>query len=245
MFAVSMRYHVVIPAAGNGERFSADTPKQFCWIRGWPVICHTVERFVRDSCVKNIVVVAPACTKMTAEMVSLLELLGAENDRIFVTSGACTRHRSIQQGLRKLKQILETTSEWEKEIVIIHDGVRPFICTEDIIDVAGAAFKYKAAGIIKPLVSTVISIDEDDVLQNSLDRSKHYASEMPQAFELGLILDAYNKCSDHELDHGTECLQLAMKYGGVRPKLIHGQPDRLWKVTYKHDIHAAKAVLKS
>ncbi|XP_036285174.1 D-ribitol-5-phosphate cytidylyltransferase isoform X3 [Pipistrellus kuhlii] len=50
-------------------------------------------------------------------------------------------------------------------------------------------------------------------------------------------------CSDYDLEFGTECLQLALKYCHVKAKLVEGSPD-LWKVTYKRDLYAAESIIK-
>uniref|UniRef100_A0A4X1THH9 D-ribitol-5-phosphate cytidylyltransferase n=1 Tax=Sus scrofa TaxID=9823 RepID=A0A4X1THH9_PIG len=50
-------------------------------------------------------------------------------------------------------------------------------------------------------------------------------------------------CSDHDLEFGTECLHLALKYCHIKAKLVEGSPD-LWKVTYKRDLYAAESIIK-
>ncbi|XP_065740423.1 D-ribitol-5-phosphate cytidylyltransferase isoform X3 [Phocoena phocoena] len=50
-------------------------------------------------------------------------------------------------------------------------------------------------------------------------------------------------CSDYDLEFGTECLHLALKYCHIKAKLIEGSPD-LWKVTYKRDLYAAESIIK-
>uniref|UniRef100_A0A5F5PK86 D-ribitol-5-phosphate cytidylyltransferase n=1 Tax=Equus caballus TaxID=9796 RepID=A0A5F5PK86_HORSE len=50
-------------------------------------------------------------------------------------------------------------------------------------------------------------------------------------------------CSDYDLEFGTECLQLALKYCHTKAKLVEGSPD-LWKVTYKRDLYAAESIIK-
>lgn len=100
-----------------------------------------------------------------------------------------------------------------------------------------------AAGIIRPLVSTVISQDKENFLENVLDRTKYFASEMPQAFAFNMILESYAKCTDHDMEVGTECLQIAKNYGNVRAYLIMSNHD-LWKVTYKKDLYATEGIFK-
>ncbi|XP_039266448.1 D-ribitol-5-phosphate cytidylyltransferase-like isoform X3 [Styela clava] len=239
--------HVVIASAGNGTRFQSVIPKQFHKIKGQAIISHTVEKFGRVSCVKNIVVVAPESEELMMKMKEVLQRQRTESNKIIITSGGKSRHKSIFQGLLRLKNKLTkdycTHEEWLNEIVIIHDGVRPFVNTDDIERIIIAAKKHKAAGLVKPLVSTVLKPNSDDVLELSLDRSLYWSSEMPQAFHLGVILQAYEKCSEYDFENGTECLHIAQKYGSVCAKLLKGDSNRLWKITLQRDIAAAEALL--
>uniref|UniRef100_A0AAV2MGJ5 D-ribitol-5-phosphate cytidylyltransferase C-terminal domain-containing protein n=1 Tax=Knipowitschia caucasica TaxID=637954 RepID=A0AAV2MGJ5_KNICA len=101
----------------------------------------------------------------------------------------------------------------------------------------------QAAGAIRPLVSTVIAASSDGFLDHSLERVKYRASEMPQGFTYKVISQAYQRCTDHDLDFGTECLHLALQYCGTNAKLIEGPPN-LWKVTYRRDLAAAESIIK-
>ncbi|NXU70587.1 ISPD cytidylyltransferase, partial [Oreotrochilus melanogaster] len=100
-----------------------------------------------------------------------------------------------------------------------------------------------AAGAIRPLVSTVIASAADGCLDHSLERARYRASEMPQAFLFDIIYKAYQQCTDYDLDYGTECLHLALKYCKTNAKLVEGTAD-LWKVTYKRDLYAAESIIK-
>ena len=51
------------------------------------------------------------------------------------------------------------------------------------------------------------------------------------------------QCSDYDFDHGTECLELALKYSKIKAKLVDG-PDCLWKITHQKDLIAAEEYLK-
>ena len=53
--------------------------------------------------------------------------------------------------------------------------------------------RCQAAGVVRPLTSTVVATDMDGYLDHSLDRSKYRASEMPQAFRYDVIRTAYEK----------------------------------------------------
>lgn len=81
-------------------------------------------------------------------------------------------------------------------MVILHDAVRPFVDEQTLRSVTMAANNNGAAGMIRPLSSTVVAQSCDGFLDHSLDRSKFRASEMPQAFKYEVIQKAYMKCTE-------------------------------------------------
>nr|XP_056713064.1 D-ribitol-5-phosphate cytidylyltransferase [Euleptes europaea] len=226
----------VLPAGGTGERMGGGTPKQFCAILGRPLISYTVRALESISWISHIVVVVSLDN--VEIMRSIVKQYG--HKRTVIVEGGTSRHRSIFNGL----EIFVKNSPIQKpEVVIIHDAVRPFVEKDILFKVVMAAKEHGAAGAIRPLVSTVIASSADGCLDHSLDRAKYRASEMPQAFLFDIIHQAYRQCNDYDLDYGTECLHLALKYSKTTAKLIEG-PSDLWKVTYKQDLYAAESLIK-
>ncbi|KAK7478838.1 hypothetical protein BaRGS_00029937 [Batillaria attramentaria] len=225
---------VVLPAAGCGERMKLPVPKQFCEVFGRPLICYTIECFHRHAWIRQIVVAT------SKEHVDLLRDIvdKAGFSRVMVVEGGATRHRSIHAALKTLQQVCA-----DIDVVMIHDAVRPFVSGDMLKKMVWTARSHGAAGVCRPLVSTVIARDEQHVMTESLDRRRFVASEMPQAFQTSVISAAYDQCTIEDFEHGTECLLLAMKYVGVRATVLDGNPD-LWKVTYKKDLLAAEGVIK-
>ncbi|KFP01146.1 Isoprenoid synthase domain-containing protein, partial [Calypte anna] len=186
-----------------------------------------------------IVVVSP---ENTEKMKSIIEKYG--HKRVTIVKGGRTRHRSIFNGLKVFAENQFSNHLLQKpEVVIIHDAVRPFVEEDIISKVVMAAKEHGAAGAIRPLVSTVIASAADGCLDHSLERARYRASEMPQAFLFDIIYKAYQQCTDYDLDYGTECLHLALKYCKTNAKLVEGTAD-LWKVTYKRDLYAAESIIK-
>ncbi|KAG6939892.1 isoprenoid synthase domain containing, partial [Chelydra serpentina] len=230
----------VLPAGGSGERLGAAIPKQFCALLGRPLISYTVRALERIRWISDIVVVVSLENIET--MKSIIEKYG--HKRITVVEGGITRHRSIFNGLKIFPESKPSSCPLQKpEVVIIHDAVRPFVEEDILLKVVLAAIEHGAAGAIRPLVSTVVASSADGSLDHSLERARYRASEMPQAFLFDIIYQAYHQCTDYDLDYGTECLHLALKYCKTNAKLIEGSPD-LWKVTYKRDLYAAESVIK-
>ncbi|KAM6103056.1 D-ribitol-5-phosphate cytidylyltransferase isoform 3-T3 [Theristicus caerulescens] len=230
----------VLPAGGSGERLGGATPKQFCAVQGRPLVSYAVRAMERISWISDIIVVVSPENIET--MTSIIEKYG--HKRVTIVKGGITRHRSIFNGLKVF-----TENEFSKhllqkpEVVIIHDAVRPFVEEDILSKVVMAAKEHGAAGAIRPLVSTVIASAADGCLDHSLERARYRASEMPQAFLFDIIYEAYQQCTDYDLDYGTECLHLALKYCKTNAKLVEGTAD-LWKVTYKRDLYAAESIIK-
>ncbi|XP_037692752.1 D-ribitol-5-phosphate cytidylyltransferase isoform X2 [Choloepus didactylus] len=229
----------VLPAGGCGERMGVPTPKQFYPILERPLISYTLQALERVCWIKNIVVA------VTGENMEAMESIiqRYQHKGVSLVEAGVTRHRSIFNGLKALAGDQPNSKLSKPEVVIIHDAVRPFVEEDVLLKVVTAAKEHGAAGAIRPLVSTVLSPSADGCLDHSLERARHRASEMPQAFLFDVIYKAYQQCSDYDLDFGTECLQLALKYGQTKAKLVEGSPD-LWKVTYKRDLYAAESIIK-
>ncbi|XP_034234957.1 D-ribitol-5-phosphate cytidylyltransferase-like isoform X1 [Thrips palmi] len=224
---------VILPAAGSGERLGGSTPKQYCKILDKPLFLYALEAFEKISYIRRIALVVDDPGHVEA-------LLQESNcHKVLVVQGESTRHRSIRAGLQAL-----TKQECDLRIVIVHDAVRPIV-PEDLIELlVKAADETGAAGSVCPLVSTVLSAESDGSLKTALDRKSHLASETPQAFQTNVLVSSYNKCSEEDLDCGTECLQLALTYGGIHARLVEGSPNDLWKVTISRDLYTASQCLR-
>ncbi|NXW67102.1 ISPD cytidylyltransferase, partial [Hirundo rustica] len=228
----------VLPAGGSGERLGGATPKQFCSVQGRPLVSYAVRAMERISWISDIIVVVSPENIET--MKTIIEKYG--HKRVTVVEGGITRHRSIFNGLKVFAENEFSSHLVQKpEVVIIHDAVRPFV-EEDIVSKVVMAAKEHGVSI-RPLVSTVIASAADGCLDHSLERARYRASEMPQAFLFDIIYEAYQQCTDYDLDYGTECLHLALKYCKAKAKLVEGTAD-LWKVTYKRDLYAAESIIK-
>ncbi|GFR88747.1 2-C-methyl-D-erythritol 4-phosphate cytidylyltransferase [Elysia marginata] len=229
-----MKADVILPAAGSSLRMKMQVAKQFQEVCGHPIMAYTIDAFHRLPWIRHIVlVVDPSHVNHTR---CLMEKYAFQ--RVIICTGGHTRHRSIFCGVQALKNVCEAS-----DVVLIHDAARPFVPEDIILKVSSAAQVNKAAGVTRPLVSTVIRGGETGMLVESLDRQIYRNSEMPQAFHYSVIADAYSKCSEYDLDFGTECLLLALKYADCSAYLVEGTDD-LWKVTYQKDLYAMESIVK-
>ena len=257
------RVSAVLPAGGTGSRMNLPVPKQFVEIEGRPLFSYALETFVEHPLIERVVLVIPPAFRDHVTEFLASQCANANYAKVTLVDGAETRHRSIWNGIKALEKLMNgiyrgngaiashdaaddsfTTSLRPcHDLVVIHDAARPLLDAETLEKVIDAAWSYGAAGVIRPLVSTVLRPDEKGFLKETLVRDEFRASEMPQAFSLSLIGAAYSRCSDDDLDYGTECLEIARKYGDAKVKLVDGG-ENLWKVTYAKDLDALRTCLR-
>ncbi len=212
----------IIVAAGQGKRMGGETRKQFLTLEGKEILAHTVERFEQFSKIKEIVLVTGeddiACVQ------AMIRNYGWKKISAVVCGGK-ERHDSVKCGLKALS--LST------EIVLIHDGVRPFI-TEDMINRSiDAAQNFDGCVLGVPAKDTIKICDKDGMVLETPDRSMVWHIQTPQTFSKDLIEKAYEK-AEKEGFFGTDDASVA-EYYGAKIKVIQGGYQNI-KITTKEDI---------
>lgn len=176
----------LIFAGGTGRRMNTRSkPKQFLEIHGKPIIVYTLEHFEYHERIDNIVVV---CIRdYIEELKGMLGRFGITKVKRIVPGGA-TGHDSIYLGLLAMKDFAA-----ENDIVMIHDGVRPFINEELITANIEAVKKYGNAITCEPVKeSSIRSIDGEAILEVP-PREQMYTAKAPQSFRFAMILNLYEK----------------------------------------------------
>lgn len=184
-----MDKYVLIVAGGKGLRMGGDLPKQFIPMRGKPLLMHTLEAFQRWDASARIVLVLPEDHQPYWNM--LCKEIGCKVPHAIVNGGE-TRFFSVKNGLDWILATRRTSSATdEKCLVAIHDGVRPFISRE----VIEACFEKAARmGAVIPVVPMIDSLRETDGEgSRPVDRSRYFAVQTPQVFDLDLLANAYEQ----------------------------------------------------
>lgn len=176
----------LIFAGGTGKRMNTRSkPKQFLELHGKPIIIYTLEHFEYHDQIDNIVIV---CIKdWIGELKFLLNRYGISKVKT-VISGGETGHTSIYFGLKAMQEFAE-----DKDIVLIHDGVRPLINGELITSNIEVVKKYGSAITCEPArESTIRSVDGENIIEVPL-RAQMYTAKAPQSFYYGNIFRLYEK----------------------------------------------------
>lgn len=225
--------NALIFAGGSGTRMNSKSrPKQFLQFYGKELIMHTLENFQNHFEIDGIAVVC--IEEWIPYLNKLLEKYGIDKVKA-VVSGGVTGQESIFKGLKAIK----TFDKDEKSIVLIHDGVRPFI-NEDVISSCIKSVKEKGSAItVVPATETIIT-SEDGKISSITDRSKCCLARAPQCFYLDDILDAHNKAIK---DGNLNIIDSAslMKFYGHELYTVQGNADNI-KITTPTDFYTFKAL---
>ena len=225
--------NALIFAGGSGTRMNSKSrPKQFLQFYGKELIIHTLENFQNHDEIDGIAVVC--IEEWIPYLNKLLEKYGIDKVKAVVFGGV-TGQESIFKGLKAIK----TFDKDEKSIVLIHDGVRPFI-NEDVISSCIKSVKEKGSAItVVPATETIIT-SEDGKISTITDRSKCCLARAPQCFYLDDILDAHHKAIKDGNLNMIDSASL-MKFYGHELYTVQGNADNI-KITTPTDFYTFKAL---
>jgi len=168
-----------------------------------------------------------------SEKISYIENLIAEYDvhrNIITTPGGEERQDSVMEGLKLV----------EDDIILIHDGVRPFVNQKLVERVIEATKRYGAAVPVIPVHDTIKRVEKNKVIA-TLDRNMIYAIQTPQGFEKEIIKEAYETAYRDNV-YGTDDAYLVERIGmGITT--IEGDPLNI-KLTRKEDFIFAETIVK-
>lgn len=219
----------IIAAAGAGTRMASDRPKQFLLLAGTPVIFHTLRVFEQCDCIDEVIVVLPA-----AESAGFLSLAGKFGVRKVarVVPGGATRADSVKRGLMAIRAATA-------EIVVVHDGVRPFVTVDEIERTVAAARTHGAAILVAPVTDTIKQVDDQSVL-STLDRSGLRRALTPQCFRYELLRRAFQDVDVNDREFTDE--SALVERLGERVAIVEGSARNI-KITTLEDLAIAEAIL--
>jgi 2-C-methyl-D-erythritol 4-phosphate cytidylyltransferase len=220
----------IIAAAGSGSRMASDRPKQFLELSGTPIIFHTLKPFEECDSIQEIVVVL--CAEESAGFVSAAGKFGLRK-LSKVVPGGVTRADSVKRGLMAIRAATA-------EVIVVHDGVRPFVTPEEIEQTMSVARETGAAILVAPVVDTIKSINADGVA-STLDRNNLRRALTPQSFRYEVLRKAYESV-DVQDSSLTDESSLIERCGG-RVSIVEGSARNI-KITSRDDLTLAEAILK-
>ncbi len=228
-----MRYHVVIPAAGSGRRFSAPVPKQYAALAGSTVIELALSCFEADEDCAGIAIALAADDEQWAAIES-------RRPRAVVRApGGEQRAHSVLNALRALSPRVAST-DW----IMVHDAARPCFSAEDLALLKSELEGETAGGLLAtPLADTLKRAQAGENasrVETTLDRERVWRAGTPQVFRHGPLTAALERALGAGLVPTDEAQ--AMEWAGHKPRLVAGRADNI-KVTTPSDLLLASAIL--
>lgn len=207
----------LLVAAGSGERLGASRPKAFVTLAGRPMLEWSVEA-LRAAGLDEIVVALP---DGEAAPSGCSGVLGGE-----------TRSASVRAAL---------TAAGEGDVVV-HDAARPLVSPALFTAALGALADADCAVAAAQVTDTVKEAGPDHRVAATLDRSRLWAIQTPQAFRRDALERALS-VGDDVLAQATDDAWLVERTGGS--VVVVPAPPSNFKVTTRHDLRVAELLLRS
>jgi 2-C-methyl-D-erythritol 4-phosphate cytidylyltransferase len=202
----------IVPAGGSGERLGADRPKAFVVCAGRPLIEWSLE--VLEAVCDRVVVAAPA-----------------DWLRPGWVEGGPSRSASVRNALAAAP---------EARTAVVHDAARPLVTRELVEACVGALMGVDGAIAAAPVTDTVKEAGPDRLVTATLDRTRLWAIQTPQAFRRPVLERALG-APDEVLDQATDDAWLVERTGGS-VRVVESTPAN-FKVTTPHDLRLADHLL--
>lgn len=219
----------VIVAAGSGRRMGMSISKQFLRLGEKEILAHTMEQFEKSAAVHEIILVTG---QENFERIHRMAAAYGWKKLAAVVEGGAERQDSIWNGLSRTSQ--------DAEIVLLHDGVRPFVTEEMIQQSIQTALETGACAVGVPVKDTIKICGTDGMALETPDRSCLWQIQTPQTFRREVIFQAFEKARKDGFI-ATDDTSVA-EYAGFPVKVIPGSYRNI-KITTQEDLLIAKAFL--
>ena len=215
-----------MPAAGVGKRMNADRPKQYLELAGKTVIEHTLLRLLSAE------VFTAVAVAISEEDPYWPDLDVSAHKKIITAAGGKERADSVLSALKAIRTVA-SDDDW----VLVHDAARPCITTIDIHHLIDSLKTDEIGGILAlSSHDTLKSVQGDNIIVGTLDRSHIWRALTPQMFRYGLLKNALEAAEGNAAitDEAS-----ALELQGMQPKIVEGRPDNI-KITRPEDLALAQ-----
>jgi len=226
-----MSVTVLIPAAGMGTRMGAAVNKQYLSLADRPILAHTLALFDHHPAIDRIYVISPAeeVDYCRSEVVARYAFTKVRD----VVPGGSERQDSVRNGL------LACGAASDGDIVLIHDGVRPFFPVDRLEELLATAARVGGCVVGMPVKDTIKEVS-GGLVEGTPDRRRLWQAQTPQAFPLALIRDAHER-AHRDGYRGTDDASLVERLG--QPVAMIEGSYRNIKITTPEDLVLARAFL--
>jgi len=226
---------VIVVAAGAGLRMGSKTKKQYLCLDGIPILTRTIMAFDKCDHIHEIILVVPKADEEYCKKY-IIDPYGFAK-KIHLAEGGKERQDSVFNGLKLVRGRMNPEKE---TIVMIHDGVRPFIDQIIIEDCICNTIEYGACIPAVKIADTVKEVCPDQTIQRTINRDSLYSAQTPQTFKLDVILRAFEHAVKTSFS-GTDDASM-VEHSGHNVIIIKGSRLNI-KITTSEDLILGKYLL--
>jgi 2-C-methyl-D-erythritol 4-phosphate cytidylyltransferase len=224
-----MRYHIVIPAAGNGFRYGAPIPKQYLSLAGRPVLQHAIDRMTLGFPTSRICVVLAPDDRWFEDSVELKDHLD------ILRCGGESREQTVRNAIDALADVAD--DDW----IVVHDAVRPCIERSASLRLKTELRDDPIGGLLEiPVSDSLKVVDDDGRVLRSQPRDSVWRAQTPQMFRYRVLRRAFDS---PDLERWTDEAG-AIEALGLQPRVVLGSTSNV-KITFPGDLQLAAAVLSA
>lgn len=226
----------LIFAGGSGVRMGAGVPKQFLEINGKPVLIHTLELFQYHAMIDKIYLAVPE------EYLDYAGILVQEH-HISKVCGILPGGETSQESVYHM--LCRASEENPPDaVVLIHDGVRPYVDADVIADNIRSVEQYGSGITSNPSYETVVISDDGCQVRQVPLRSRSMTIQAPQSFRLADIRSAHEEIRRRENGYQGIVDSCTLMYTLGRPvHLVPGNRGNI-KVTTPEDVYIFRGLLQ-
>lgn len=227
-----MHVTAIVVAAGAGRRIGGEIPKTYLPIAGRSLVLRTLDRLFSAKTVENVVLVVAANDFERCN--AMLSADAALRHRPFrLQTGGATRQQSAKRGLEIVGP--------ETDIVVIHDGARPFVSAA-LIDRCVAAATEKGAVVTGlPARDTIKVVGDDRLIQATPERKNLWEIQTPQVFLKELIVAAHERAEKDGVEITDDAM--AVERLGRPVYVVEGERTN-FKITVPEDVWLAEMMIR-
>ncbi|HWP81762.1 MAG TPA: 2-C-methyl-D-erythritol 4-phosphate cytidylyltransferase [Bacteroidota bacterium] len=230
MSAKRPKVFAVLPAAGSGTRLGG-VRKQFLELKGKPVIVHTLLQFENTPEVDEIAIAVPESDIVTTEqLISRYRILKVR----VVVAGGERRQDSVYNAFKNL-------NAKPTDIVLVHDGVRPFVHPKQISNIISICEEHEAAVMAVQPKDTVRRSNGGGFFDATLDRNALWLIQTPQAFKADVLQRAFDQARKEKF-FATDEAALVERLG-IKIRIVEGSYDNI-KITTQEDLELGSLILE-
>lgn len=233
-----MKISAVVLAAGQGKRMNTGTAKQYLLLKGKPVLFYALSAFEQSEVDEIVLVVGEDfkeyCKKEIVEKYHFKKIRA-------IVAGGSQRYHSVANGLSACGQC---------DIVLIHDGARPFVDRQMIHRAVEGAREHQACIVGMPVKDTIKIIGEDAFIRSTPNRRDVWMVQTPQAFRFELISEAYEQllAQEEKLSREgvniTDDAMVVEYFTRQRIRIVEGSYRNI-KITTPEDLQIAEIFLET